>query len=142
MYSLLISLLIITANPLISQDDEAPPPDDLEVIIHELDQTLDHFFLLLDDQSLDTFIAGVKHASRARLLLEQFLGEEIDDLGHLSAPSEQEKLLRLIAKRAQDLSGDAGRELWRQDFDDKQWALLRLSELENMVKWLKKTTSS
>jgi|GEM_PF-5500961 len=141
MYSLLISLLMVTANPIISPRDEVPPPDDLEVIIHELDQTLDHFFLLLDNQSLDTFIAGVRHASRARLLLEQFLGEDIDNLGHLSAPNEQEQLLRSIAKRAQDLSGDAGRELWRQDFDDKQWALLRLSELENMVKWLKKTTS-
>ena len=140
MYSLLISLLIIAANPLVSQYDEVPSPDELEVIIHELDQTLDHFFLLLDNQSLDTFIAGVRHASRSRLLLEQFLGEDIDDLGYLAAPNEDEQLLRLIAKRVQDLSGDAGRELWRQDFDDKQWALLRLSELENMVKSLKKSS--
>ena len=137
MYAILLSLLLIPTCY------DVPPamaqPQDMDAIITELDLTLDHFFLLLDDESLDTFIAGVRHASRAGLLLEQKLGEKLDDLNFDSSATEQEYVLKLIAKRVKDLSGEAGRELWRQDYEDKQWALLRLSELENLVKGLKKT---
>ena len=139
MYASLISLLLIPSFYQALQSDEASRPQELEIIINELDLALDSFFSLLDEQDLDVFIAGVRHAARARLLLEQHPGEEIDDLSFEAQQADPEEFrLRLIAKRASDLAGDAGRELWRQDYDDKQWALLRLSELDNMVKGLRK----
>lgn len=141
MYPALISLLLVSFCSIIHSAEAQPASqtEELEIIIVELDLTLDNFFALIDDQDLDIFIAGVRHAARARLLLEQLLGEQIDNLNYYTAnTSEEEYQLRQIAKRAQELSGNAGRELWRQDHDDKQWALLRLSELENMVKHLKR----
>ena len=142
MHTLLISLLLIPAFFHTLQPVETPQSTELEIIIDELDLALDSFFSLLDEEDLDVFISGVRHASRARLLLEQYLGEDIDDLSREAyAADRDEYRLRQIAKRASDLSGDAGREIWRQDFEDKQAALLRLSELEHMVKYLKMTTS-
>ena len=113
---------------------------ELDSIIEELDLALDKFWTPQDDHDLDVFIAGVRHAARARLLLEQLLGEDIDDLSRESLPANSVAYrLRLIAKRAAELSGDVARELWRRDHDDLQTALLRLSELDAMVNSLKKT---
>ncbi len=142
MYSILICLLLFPLNYHSAEPGEYPKGTEIEIIIDELDLALDSFFALLDEQDLDVFVAGVRHAARARLLLEQHLGEGVDDLSAEAHQSNPEVFqLRLIAKRASDLAGDAGRELWRQDHDDKQWALLRLSELDNMVKGLKKSIS-
>ena len=136
MYSILIGLFLIPSFLQVPQSDNQDP--ELAVIIDELDQALDSFFSLLDEQDLDVFISGVNHAARARLLLEQYLGEEIDDLSlEAQHVNPKEFQLRLIAKRASELTGDAGKELWILDYDRKQWALLRLSELENLVKGLK-----
>ena len=142
MYSILISLLLIPSFYQVAQSDEGPRRQELELIIDELDLALDSFFSLLDEQDLDVFIAGVRHAARARLLLEQHLGANIDNLTIEAQQANPEEFqLRLIAKRASDLAGDAGRELWRQDYDDMQQALTRLSELDNMVKGLKRSIS-
>ena len=142
MHSILISLLLIPSFYQAVQSDEAPGPLEIEIIIDELDLALDNFFSLLDEQDLDVYVAGVRHAARARLLLEQHLGEEIDDLSwEASKENREEFQLHLIARRASDLSGEAGRKIWEKDYDDKQWALLRLSELEHMVKNLTKSIS-
>ncbi|MEM8484524.1 MAG: hypothetical protein AAF564_03195 [Bacteroidota bacterium] len=114
----------------------APADDELQEIIVELDLTLDYFFELLDGQDLETYIAGVRHAARARLLLEQYLGEYIDNYAY-NEPDRQTYRLRLMASRAQALSDEAGRELWRNPRHTE--SLLRLSELEVMVKSLKST---
>ncbi len=126
---LLLFLLPVGHGP-----DVQPATDDLEQIVVELDLTLDHFFDLLDAQDLETYIAGVRHAARARLLLEQYLGEEIDNFAY-DVVDQQTYRLRLIASRARALSNEAGRELWRDPRHTD--SLLRLSELENMVKHLK-----
>lgn len=142
MHAILISLLLISPFYQVARSDEAPHQQELQIIIVELDLALDSFYALLDEQKLDVFIAGVRHAARARLLLEQHLGEGIDDLSFKARQADPEAFqLRLIAKRASDLAGEAGRELWRQDYDDKQWAMLRLTELDNMVKALKQSIS-
>lgn len=128
------SIISVHLNPERTYDDQK-----LRDIITELDLTLDNFFALQQEEDLDLFIAGVRHAARARLLLEQLLGDQIENLNvQTDSETTARKELQLIALRVQDLSGALGKELWRQDFEDKQAALLRLSELENLVKGLKK----
>ncbi len=90
-----------------------------------------HFFDYIENHELESYVAGIRHASRARLLLEQYLGEDIDNFSRQDA-EELNYSLRLIAKRVDDLSGEAGRELWRDPRDTK--ALLRLSELHQFAK--------
>ena len=137
--TLLVCLLGISTPALSEQHTVDSADKDLEAIVDELDIVLDSFFFLLDEQDLDVFLKGVRHAARARLLLEQYLGEEVDDLTSRNNNDDLIYELKLIAKRVDDLSAWAGREIWRQDFDDKQQAILRLSEMENMVKSLKKS---
>ena len=138
MISFLIGLFLLV--PLASKGPTCSEPlnnTDLQSVIVELDQTLDNFFALQLKGDLELFVAGVRHAARARLLLEQMLGEDIDQLG-MDESGDTDYRLRLIAKRVQDLSGNAGKELWIQDVDNKQAAMLRLSELEVMVQHLKR----
>ena len=137
--TLLVCLLGLAASAFSEHTVVDPPDKELEVIISELDIVLDCFYFLLDEQDLDVFITGVRHAARARLLLEQYLGEGVNDLARETNGDDGTYHLKLIAKRVEDLSGWAGREIWRQDFDDKQRAILRLSEMEEMVKSLKKS---
>ena len=142
MCSIFISMLLFSPVYYATQLDEVSGRHELQIIMDELDLALNSFFSLLDEQDLDVFVAGVRHAARARLLLEQHLGEDIDDLSSDARQANPEEFqLRLIAKRAAELAGEAGRELWRQDYYDKQWAMMRLTELDNMVKGLKKSIS-
>ena len=66
MHSILLSLLLIPSFYQAIQSDEAPGRQELEIIINELDLALDNFFSLLGEQDLDVFVAGVRHAARAR----------------------------------------------------------------------------
>lgn len=136
MVSFLIGLFLIMPSFSLAQSDSVED-EELYAIIEELELTLDNFFALQQEEDLDLFIAGVRHAARARLLLEQLLGEDIDQTGSRASTPAEDYNLKLIARRVQDLSGELGKELWRQDFEDKQTALLRLSELENLTKGLK-----
>lgn len=121
MFTLLLSAILAIGMFLYPDADSRHVAQnaELEAIAAELDLALDNFWALLDDQELDLFVAGVRHAARARLLLELRLGDNIDNVGLSAATIDPQELrLRLIARRASDLSAAYGRELWRQDYDD------------------------
>ena len=132
-------LLLLFSSGRAQADQETVDPLLLQALV-ELDVSSEAFFTLLDTQDITQFVGGIKHAARGRILLEQYLGEDIEDVSWEAAQENQDIVhLRLIAKHAEDLSGWAAEDLWRMDYDTKNAALLRLSEMDHMVKAAKKS---
>ena len=109
--------------------------------LEEIDLSLSAYFQLIDEEDLLLFVTAVSHAARGRLLLEQYLGEDIDNFS--LAVDEDDGFrysLILIANHAKKFTGEEAREMWRRDhaFDNFENAKMELATWDVMVQGLKK----
>ena len=113
--------------------------------LQEIDLSLDAYFQLIDDEDLLLFVTAVSHAARGRLLLEQYLGEDVDSLSSKLLVKDPIRFdLVLVAKYAKLFTGEEAREMWRRDhaFDSFENAKQKLAEWDVHVKALKKQLQS
>lgn len=116
----------------------APTEEEIRKVIVELDLSLDAFFELLDNDDIRLLAAGIRHAARARVLLEGMLGDNIDIVSRELLMDDPDTYhLRMTARLSADLAGDIGIELWIKDLDYVDNAKLRLVELDGMFRILK-----
>lgn len=143
-YSLFFILLFgapafaANAQALQSPSEEALAESELVAhALEEIDLSLDAYFQLIDEEDLLLFVTAVNHAARGRLLLEQYLGEDMDNV---STELLQEDYLRFelaaIARHAKQFSGEEAREMWRRDhaYDHFENAKMKLAEWDVRVK--------
>ena len=122
MKTLLVPLLVIGGfSPQIMPDshaDEArsPQPDPVVQALHEFELALDAFFELLDEKSVIRFTEAVAHSARGRILLEQYLGDDIDNWSpEFAMESPARMQLALIAAYAERFAGENAIAMFRRD---------------------------
>jgi len=113
MKTLLVSLLVIGGfSPQVmpdfhTDDAQSPQPDPVVQALHELELALDAYFELLDQKSVIRYTEAVAHSARGRILLEQYLGDDVDNWSPefaMESPTRME--LALIAAYAERFAGE------------------------------------
>ncbi len=151
-YLVLILLFGLMAVAIEAQAQHHPADADVaqsELVaqaLDEIDLSLNAYFQLIDEEDLLLFVTAVSHAARGRLLLEQYLGDDVD--AHYSSKSDSTYGLRHslqdIARYAKKFTGEEAREMWRRDhaFDHFENAKMELAVWDVTVQGMKKQLAS